>query len=1229
MVKSTTFESIGIKLASPEAIRSWSRGEVKKTETINYRTQKPDLDGLFCEKIFGPQKDYECHCGKYKKIRYKGIICDKCGVEVTVSAVRRERMGHIELASPVLHSWYFRGGSSKVSLLLGISNKNIEQIVYLGAYVITNPKETDLKYGQVLSEQELEQVIEVYGEDSFEYGTGAEVIKVLLQNFDLEKERDTLKEKIAGMEGNKVEKVKLAKQLEIINDFIESGNKPEWMVLDVLPVLPPDLRPMPPLDGGYACSDLNELYKSVINRNNKLKSFLESGGTPKPIITSQKRMLQEAVDNLIDNGRRGKARTSNNGRELKCLTEMLKGKTGRFRQNLLGKRVDFSGRSVIVVGPELKMYQCGVPKEMALELFKPFVIQKLVEYAIAPTQKQARKMVERQKSEVWDILEEVIKDHPVLLNRAPTLHRLGIQAFEPVLVDGKAIKLHPLACTAFNADFDGDQMAIHIPLTIEAQAEARILMLSSNNILKLSDGKSIVTPTQDMILGSYYLTFENTPKPTEKEDIAKLRAFKDPAEAEMAYSCKQIKLQDWIRVKMTKVIDGVKYSKIIVTTVGKIIFNKAIPQDIGILKRNPSDPLSQLDLEVQDVVKKGLLGDIVTKCFKVKGATEVSKMLDVIKEQGYKFSTISGITTSVFDMKISPNKEEILTKAEKKVREITSSFEEGEISEDERYRNVVKIWDEATNKVSKDLEDNFKNVDKTNPIWMMADSGARGSMKQIQQLSGMRGLMADPTGKTIEIPVKSSFREGISALEYFISTHGSRKGGADTALKTADSGYLTRRLVDVSQDIVITEIDCGDKNGTVVRTLYDNAGEAKDKFKERINGRYTVRDILNPKTKEVIFPGDTLIRDDDAEMIDKVFTDAGISEDKKEVTIRSVLSCKCKKGICAKCYGANMASGNLVKIGEAVGIIAAQSIGEPGTQLTMRTFHTGGVATSEDITQGLPRITEIVEARNPKGAAEVAEVDGTVYVRDGENKVKIIDIVSSNTKDPKTFQHKVPIGKKLFVTDGQSIKAGDQLYQGNVHPKDILRTKGLSAVQEMIIREIQSTYRSNGVTINDKHIEIIVRKMLHHVRIIDPGDTKFIYNQIVDIDVMNEENDRILAAEGKPAKGQQEIRGIAKVAVDSKSFLSAASFQETAKVLTDAAIKGKVDHLEGIKENVIIGGFIPAGTGMKRYQDIKLETTTNEESNIVEDKSYVDNSLMDEMDSNNFDTTTPIGDEDI
>ena len=1166
MIEINNFDSIQISLASPEKIREWSHGEVTKPETINYRTQKPERDGLFCEKIFGPTRDYECHCGKYKRIRYKGVICDKCGVEVTKSKVRRERMGHIELASPVSHIWYFRGVPSRISTILNMSPKHVEQVIYFAAFVVLDPGTSSFFKKQVIKDDEYREALEKFGPNSFKVGMGAEAFKILLREIDLEKEAAELKEIIATSNGLK--KVKAAKRLEIVEAFRASGNRPEWMVLDVLPVIPPELRPMVQLDGGrFATSDLNDLYRRVINRNNRLKKMIESGA-PDIVVRNEKRMLQEAVDALIDNGRHGKAVTGPGNRNLKSLSDMLRGKQGRFRQNLLGKRVDYSGRSVIVVGPELKLYQCGLPKEMALELFKPFVFRKLVDQGFSQNIRNAKRAVERAQPQVWDILEEVIKDHPVLLNRAPTLHRLGIQAFEPVLVEGRAIKLHPLVCSAFNADFDGDQMAVHVPLSTAAQVEARFLMLSTNNILKLSDGKPIVSPTQDMVIGSYYLT-------QEKEGArGEGRVFLSTDEAKMAYQVGDIDLQARIQVRVTKEIDGMVYKRRIPITVGKIIFNEAIPQDLGFVPRETNDQL--LDFEIDFLVGKKQLSQIVERCFKQKGATEVAKMLDNIKSLGFKYSTIGAITTSVFDMQIPGSKQEILDKAEARVIEIEKNFRRGLITEDERYNETVEIWKQATDDVEKNLEENFKNFDKFNPIWMMADSGARGSMQQIKQLSGMRGLMNDPTGRVIEIPVKSSFREGLSVLEYFISSHGARKGGADTALKTADSGYLTRRLVDVAQDVIVKEQDCGDTRGFLVEDIYDMTGRLLEDLSERIAGRYAVADVVHPVTGEVIVPKDTMISEDKAKEIKA----AGI----KSLRIRSALTCKSKQGICAKCYGANMSSWNPVKLGEAVGIIAAQSIGEPGTQLTMRTFHTGGVASSADITQGLPRVTELFEARKPKGEATIADIKGVVDVREEER----IHIVTVTGKD-NHFEYRIPFNAKLLVKTGDVVEAGDPLILGSVNPQDILRTKGVQGVQESMIREVQSAYRSNGVHISDKHIEIIVRQMMRKVRINEPNDTNLLMNELVDINRIEEENERVLEEGGTPAMANRVLLGISKAALATESFLSAASFQETTRVLAEAAIRAKTDHLIGLKENVIIGKLIPAGTGMKMYRNVSLE----------------------------------------
>ena len=1186
MIEINSFDAMQISLASPEKIREWSRGEVTKPETINYRTQKPEKDGLFCEKIFGPTKDYECHCGKYKRVRFKGTICDKCGVEVTKSKVRRERMGHIELASPVAHIWYFRGVPSRISAILNMSPKQVEQVIYYAAFVVLDPGPTDFFKKQVIKDDEYREALEKFG-NTFKVGMGAEAFKILLHDIDLEAESKELKEIVATSTGNK--QLKAAKRLDIVEAFRVSGNNPEWMILDVLPVIPPDLRPMVQLDGGrFATSDLNDLYRRVINRNNRLKKMVESGA-PDIVVRNEKRMLQEAVDALIDNGKHGKSVTGPGNRSLKSLSDMLRGKQGRFRQNLLGKRVDYSGRSVIVVGPELKLYQCGLPKEMAIELFKPFVFRKLVELGICQNIKSAKNAVARGKSQIWDILEDVIKDHPVLLNRAPTLHRLGIQAFEPVLVEGRAIKLHPLVCSAFNADFDGDQMPVHVPLSIAAQVEARFLMLSTNNVLKLSDGKPILSPTQDMVIGSYYLT---QIKPGAKGEG---RKFINAEEAKMAYQVGDIDLQAKIEVRVTKEVDGMVYKKLIPVTVGRIIFNESLPQDLGFCDR--TNPETMLDFEVNHIngenpIGKKQLSQIVERCFKLKGSTVVSKVLDKIKATGFKYSTIGAITTSVFDMKISDNKKDLLQAAEDEVHAIEKRFRRGLLTEDERYEETVNVWAKATKDVADDLEKNFKETDKSNPIWMMADSGARGSMQQIKQLSGMRGLMNDPTGKVIEIPVKSSFREGLSVLEYFISSHGARKGGADTALKTADSGYLTRRLVDVAHDVIIKDDDCGDTRGFTVKAIKDSAGGLIESLKERIAGRFSITDIINPTTGEVIVAADTLISEDQAVAIEK----AGV----EEVKIRSILTCKAKQGVCAKCYGANMSSWNKVKIGEAVGIIAAQSIGEPGTQLTMRTFHTGGIATNADITQGLPRVEELFEARTPKGKATVTTLKGVVSIK--ENDEKTMWIVTVTGAD-NTLDYKIPHGAKLLVKEGDTVEAGDPLMVGSIYPQDTLRTKGVQGVQESMIREVQSAYRSNGVNIQDKHIEVIVRQMLRKVKITEPNDTNLLLNEVVDLNRMEEENERVLEEGGMPANGKRILLGITKASLATESFLSAASFQETTRVLVDAAIRSKVDHFVGLKENVIIGKLIPAGTGMKCYRNISLEKTSQgNEQAVLEEK---------------------------
>jgi DNA-directed RNA polymerase subunit beta' len=1171
MFELNNFDSIQISLAGPEKIREWSYGEVTKPETINYRTQKPERDGLFCEKIFGPTKDWECHCGKYKRIKYKGVICDKCGVEVTRSKVRRERMGHIELAAPVSHIWYFRGVPSRMGLLLDMSPKALEQVLYFVSYVVLDPGDTNLVYKQILSEKEKNDAAELFGPKSFRVGMGAEAIKELLAKIDLGKELAEIKDTIKNAPGQK--KKRAIRRLEIVNAFIKSGSNPTWMIMDVLPVIPPELRPMVQLDGGrFATSDLNDLYRRVINRNNRLKKLKELGA-PEIIIRNEKRMLQEAVDALIDNGRRGKAVTGPGNRDLKSLSSMLRGKQGRFRQNLLGKRVDYSGRSVIVVGPELKIYQCGLPKEMALELFKPFVMKKLVDKHANYNIKTAKRMVERAKSEVWDVLEEVIKDHPVLLNRAPTLHRLGIQAFEPVLVEGRAIKLHPLVCTAFNADFDGDQMAIHVPLSLEAQAEARFLMLSSNNILKLSDGKPVMTPTQDMVIGCYYLTIIKEGAKGEG------RCFADPDEAVMAYETKQIELQAKINVRIHKVIDGKKMSRIIQTTVGRIIFNSAVPQDLGFVDRSKIDNL--FELEVNFLVTKKHLQDIVYRSFKQKGASETAKVLDKIKDLGFKYSTVSGLTASIFDMHIPDKKQGIIAQAEEAVIKKEKEYERGIITSEEKSKHVIDIWNKATNDVTDEL---MKTLDAFNPIFMMANSGARGNKNQIRQLCGMRGLMTNPNGKIIETPVRSSFREGLSVLEYFISSHGGRKGLADTALKTADSGYLTRRLVDVSQDVIVREDDCfaalGEKpKGMVVKEI-----EGIETLKDRIMGRYAVEPVKASDGK-VIIGADEYITEDIADKI----IEAGI----KEVNIRTALTCRSKYGVCAKCYGKDMAGSEKVKIGEAVGIIAAQSIGEPGTQLTMRTFHTGGVAAAEDITQGLPRVEELFEARVPKGAAVMSEIGGKISIVKSANKTEI----AVKSSDGEQAVYEIPYDAKIrkeiaaCAEQGGFIQPGDALTEGSINPSTLLRTKGVKGVQEYLLGEVQSVYRMQGVEINDKHIEIIIRQMMRKVRIETSGSTELMPGELVDIFAFEEANKKALIDGGEPASAKRVLLGVTKAALATDSFLSAASFQETARVLTDAAIKKKVDPLIGLKENVIIGKLIPAGTGMKIYRNVTPEET--------------------------------------
>ena len=1190
MFELNNFDSIQIGVASPEKIREWSYGEVTKPETINYRTQKPEMGGLFCERIFGPTKDWECHCGKYKRIRYKGVICDKCGVEITKSKVRRDRMGHIELAAPVSHIWYFKGVPSRIGLVLDMSPKALEQVLYFASHIVLDPGSTPLLYKQVINDKEKKDFEAQYGVGSFKTGMGAEAIKELLMAVDLDKESEETK-KIIEENVSGQRRIRAVKRIEIIESFRKSGNRPEWMILDVLPVIPPELRPMVQLDGGrFATSDLNDLYRRVINRNNRLKKLMELGA-PEIIITNEKRMLQEAVDALIDNGRRGKALTGAGNRELKSLSGMLRGKQGRFRQNLLGKRVDYSGRSVIVVGPELKLYQCGLPKEMAIELFKPFVMKKLVENNICHNIKNAKRTVERAKTVVWDVLEDVIKDHPVILNRAPTLHRLSIQAFEPVLIEGRAIKLHPLVCGAFNADFDGDQMAVHVPLSVEARAEARFLMLASNNILKLSDGKPVMSPTQDMVMGSYYLTIirrqigQKYNEKGRKDENGVVYgvpewtvSYTSPEEAIMAYQTGKIGLQDEVIVRRSVEVDGEVVTGRVRTSVGKIIFNQAIPQDLGFTARNTKE--DYLKYEIDKLVGKKDLQKIVGACFKRHGTSCAADVLDEIKALGFKYSTVGAITTSVFDMHMPKDKASILKEAEAHVLKVETLYKKGYITDDERYKKVVSIWKKATDDVTEKLKE---TLDEFNPILMMPNSGARGSIDQIKQLAGMRGLMTDPNGKTIEIPVKSCFREGLSVLEYFISSHGGRKGLADTALKTADSGYLTRRLVDVSQEVIIKEDDCFESlgenpKGVVVSAIKGSKGEVIEGLRDRIAGRFTVADIINPTTGEVMVKGNEMISEDMADEIVK----AGI----EQVEIRSIFTCRSKTGVCAKCYGKNMSNNNPVQIGEAVGIIAAQSIGEPGTQLTMRTFHTGGIASTGDITQGLPRVEELFEARRPKHAAIVCEHSGVIEI---EEKDKIIHaIVKTDDGDKKDYT--IPFGTGVIVKDGDRVEPGSILTNGAVYPQDILKTKGVKGVQDYILKEIQSVYRSQGVDINDKHVEIIVRQMLKKIQIENPGGADLLPGEKVDLYRFEEETIKALNEGYKPPVGKWILLGITKAALAKESFLSAASFQETARVLTEAAIKNKVDPLLGLKENVIIGKLIPAGTGIKDYKNVSPQT---------------------------------------
>ncbi len=1212
-----TFDAIKIGIASPEMIRKWSYGEVKKPETINYRTLKPERDGLYCERIFGPTKDWECHCGKYKKIKYKGKICDRCGVEVTKAKVRRERMGHIELAAPCSHIWYFKGIPSRMGLILDISPKVLEKVLYFAAYIVTDPGDTPLALNQVLTEKEYRDMRERY-EDDFKAGMGAEAVKELLEQIDLDQLSNQLREELKTASSQK--KLRLVKRLEVVEAFRESGNKPSWMIMDVLPVIPPDIRPMIQLDGGrFATSDLNDLYRRVINRNNRLKRLVQLHA-PDIIIRNEKRMLQEAVDALIDNGRRGRAVTGANNRALKSLSDMLKGKQGRFRQNLLGKRVDYSGRSVIVVGPELKLYQCGVPKEMAIELFRPFVMKKLVSDGLANNIKSAKKMIDKGKTEVWDALDEIIKDRPVMLNRAPTLHRLGIQAFEPVLVEGRALKLHPLCCTAFNADFDGDQMAIHVPLSPEAQAEARMLMLSANNLLRPQDGKPVTVPTQDMILGAYYLTYTrlgkaekgservyvtdagdtglpvneivdadefvaaNKKAKAEKKAQASFRpihSYSSPEEAIAAYADGAVGLHAPILVRYGKQINGKMEYRIINATVGRLIYNEPIPQDLGFVDR--SVPGHEFDLEVSFLVGKKQLGKIIDKCIRRHGFTVATEMLDKIKALGYKYSTKGAISVSIADMEVPEIKYQLVKEAEDKVVEIENYYRQGFITNDERYRLVVQQWEKTTKDVTDALQG---NLDEFNTIYMMADSGARGSMAQIRQLSGMRGLMADTSGRTIEIPVKANFREGLSVLEYFISSRGARKGMTDTALRTADSGYLTRRMVDVSQDVIIREHNCGTKNGIWVGAVYDKNGDVIDTFGNRIRGRYPVEDVVHPETGELLHSKDVLMMPEDAEKFEK----AGIHK----IYIRTILGCHARVGVCAKCYGMNLATSKEVDLGEAVGIIAAQSIGEPGTQLTMRTFHSGGVA-GDDITQGLPRVEELFEARRPKKMAQITEISGTVSIDDSHRTALRNITITADDGEVKVYQ--VPYSVGLKVSHGKRVEKGEPITDGALYPQDILRISGVEAVQDYLVQSVQAVYRQQGVEINDKHIEVIIRQMMRKVRIEDPGDTNLLTGSTVDTFEFEDANAAIQAridageTELRKAECSAMLLGITKAALATDSFLSAASFQETTKVLTDAAIKGKVDHLVGLKENVLIGKLIPAGSGLMAYRDYQPGAT--------------------------------------
>ena len=1195
-----TFDAIKIGLASPEKIREWSHGEVLKPETINYRTLKPERDGLFCERIFGPSKDWECHCGKYKKIRYKGVVCDRCGVEVTKASVRRERMGHIELAAPVSHIWYFKGIPSRMGLMLDLSPRTLEKVLYFANYIVLDKGETDLAYKQVLTEREYQEAYDKWG-DRFRVGMGAEAVKELLEAIDMEKESEELKKGLKESTGQK--RARIIKRLEVVEAFRESGNKPEWMVMTVIPVIPPDLRPMVQLDGGrFATSDLNDLYRRIINRNNRLKRLIELHA-PDIIVRNEKRMLQEAVDALIDNGRRGRPVTGPGNRALKSLSDMLKGKSGRFRQNLLGKRVDYSGRSVIVVGPELKIYQCGLPKEMAIELFKPFVMKELVANGTSHNIKNAKKMVERLQPEVWDVLEDVIKEHPVMLNRAPTLHRLGIQAFEPILVEGRAIKLHPLVCTAFNADFDGDQMAVHLPLSVEAQAECRFMLLSPNNLLKPSDGGPVAVPSQDMVLGIYYLTQERP------GSIGEGKYFKNINEAILAYENKILTFQTRIKVRMQKkMADGSIQQGTVESTLGRFIFNEILPQDLGFVDR--SIPENAMKLEVDFHVGKKQLKQILEKVINTHGATKTAEVLDNIKAMGYKYSTRAAMTVSISDMTVPPQKPQMIKEAQDTVDRITRNFKRGLITEEERYKEVVETWKNTDDKLTKAL---LSGLDKYNNIFMMADSGARGSDKQIKQLAGMRGLMADTTGHTIELPIKSNFREGLDVLEYFMSAHGARKGLSDTALRTADSGYLTRRMVDVSQDLIIREMDCAvDRDeipGMYVKSFTDGKEEIEN-LQERITGRFSCETICN-KDGEVLVKANHMITPKRAARIMKEGVDEN-GNPLEQVKIRTILTCRSHIGICAKCYGSNMATGEPVQVGEAVGIIAAQSIGEPGTQLTMRTFHTGGVA-GGDITQGLPRVEELFEARKPKGLAIITEIAGVATIKDTKKKREII-VTNPEDGDSKTYL--IPYGSRIKIMDGAVLEAGDELTEGSVNPHDILRIKGVRAVQDYMLREVQRVYRLQGVEISDKHIEVLVRQMLKKIRIENNGDTEFLPGTLVDSLEFEDVNEAMVKEGKEPAEGKQVMLGITKASLATNSFMSAASFQETTKVLTEAAIKGKIDPLIGLKENVIIGKLIPAGTGMKRYRNIKINTEVEEYDDdddlLLDDDDFYEDDIQDE-----------------